>query len=201
MDKSKIPNAGLGAFLTYMGARKIRSNSENYKVCKDILSGCYFWEEQTMSHVFAVMPDGRTKGVLLTGENLHGNYNCVYWPRPLPMSKKAQIPCANSLAARSSTTLTVKVVGECLAVLKELEGRPNDGMGHLGMYKDDDYEHVSGVPYNQNFCFELDAQYAPLGPSGKCNMERILWHLSVHLTQSSRRPQNLYTSRHQVIYF
>lgn len=168
VEKSGIPNAGMGAFLTYMGARKLNTDSEIYKVCDAMLSDCHYREEMTMAHLVAVMPDGRTKGVALTGDNLHGNYNCVYWPRCLPNPIKALIPGTDPLSTQTNAkTINVKIVGESIEAFQELKDRPTDGIGHLGMYQPGDYEHVSGVCCNQNFCIELDAPYAPLGPTGK----------------------------------
>lgn len=167
MEKSRIPNAGLGAFLTYMGARKINKDSETFKICEELLSDCYFYEETTMSHLVAVMPDGLTKGVALTGENLHGNFNCVYWPKYLSDPIKAQVPSTNPCTETVWKSVNVRIVGECVEAFQELRNRPENGIGHLGMYKPENYEHVSGIPYSQNFCFELDAPYAPLGPRGK----------------------------------
>jgi hypothetical protein len=161
VDKSSIPNAGMGAFLTYMGARKINKDSATYKLCNDLLLDIIYEEPETMSHIIAVMPDGRTKAVKLCGDNLHCYYNCIYCPKSVELKNKAPSALVNG------KIIKVKVAGECLETFHELKDRPKDGIGHLGMYRGEDYEHVSGVPCKPNLCIELDVPYAPLGPSGE----------------------------------
>ena len=159
IEKSSIPNAGLGAFLTYMGARKLNTSLDTHKICEDLLSDCFYREAATMSPLIAAMMDGRTRSVLLTGDNLHGNYNCGYRPGRLP-SKPLSVK-------ENGKTIQVRIVGGCLETFEELKDRPKDGIGHLGMYNESDYEHVSGIPCQTNLSIELDAPYAPLGPNGQ----------------------------------
>ncbi|GAX17254.1 hypothetical protein FisN_10Lh112 [Fistulifera solaris] len=161
VDKSNIPNAGMGAFLTYMGARKINKDSATHKLCTDLFVDYDYEEPETLSHLVAIMPDGMTKTVKLDGDNLHANYNCIYYPSTKRDQRKTLSTKINDKKIR------IKVVGECLDTFHELKDRPKDGIGHLGMYREEDYEHVSGVHCNSDLLIELDAPYAPLSPSDR----------------------------------
>ena len=81
---SSIPNAGHGAFLTYLGARVLRPEASARSA--RLLRGCYVDEDSAGSAIIptrntatARTPDGRMMKVTVTGENLHynDNYRCV----------------------------------------------------------------------------------------------------------------------------
>ena len=80
---SDIPGAGLGAFLTYLGARVLRPEAAARS--SRLLRGCYVDETSagdpvipTRDTATAQTPDGRMMKVTVTGENLHYNDNYRY---------------------------------------------------------------------------------------------------------------------------
>ena len=171
---STIPGAGVGAFLTYVGAKLLNTTSKTFKICEELLSDSWHHEPMTMSRLSAVMPDGQTKSLFLTGENLHGNHNCVYWPKRLP---------SKPLSAKvDGTAIKIKIAGECLETFEELRNRPKDGIGHLGMYTEENYEDVTGIPCPPNLVFKLVGPYGPLSPNGKYTQITYAFPSRVYLT-------------------
>lgn len=75
---SKIPGGGNGAFLTFVGGRRLtkkareRGRAELEKrVLRDV---------ETKGTLTARLPSGYNYAVKLRGENLHGNNNNDFWP-------------------------------------------------------------------------------------------------------------------------
>lgn len=70
---SSIPGAGKGAFLTYLGARRLKP------AC--VLLGDQEMKKRasTKEELQATMPSGHGCTVKICGENLHGNNNSDFW--------------------------------------------------------------------------------------------------------------------------
>ena len=135
VKESQIPNSGMGAFLTYMGARVL--TDELRHVAAEKRESRVLYTPDTMMPLDAISPDGFGVAVKLTGKNLHGNRNLQHWP-------ETKIP----LKARAPTGKTVKVnlVGDHLHCDdSEDEEEPLDfsmcpkRLGHLGTYTEKDY--------------------------------------------------------------
>jgi hypothetical protein len=163
IDWSQIPNSGLGAYLTYLGARTLKPECK--EVSERILEDSFQHVSDTREELQAELPNGR--GVTLTlisAEN--SNHNCDYWPST-----------AKTLEARfakkdldvsslfGSPTEIVKLVGYGIDSHPELENRPVGGIGFLGFHQESDYEPVSGIAFSEDLCIDLGT-YGPLITTG-----------------------------------
>ena len=77
---SNIPNAGHGAFLTFLGARVLKKEAENRTsnlMKQHIVDG----EIATKRHLTASTMGGLKMDVTLTGRNLYRNENNPYWSK------------------------------------------------------------------------------------------------------------------------
>ena len=129
IKKSSIPNAGHGAFLTYLGARVLNESAQQR-------STRLMQEHTTEGEVGTHLPlsaktlGGRTMNVTLTGDNLHYNDNNIYW------SKKR----ARKHASKESFDEN-EVDCDVHNEVKELRNTMPDGegIGFLGINKESDY--------------------------------------------------------------
>jgi hypothetical protein len=74
IDKSQIPNSGLGAYLSYLGARKLKPECKEIseRILEDI---CCHHVSDTRKELKAELPNGR--GVTLTLiSDKNSNHNC-----------------------------------------------------------------------------------------------------------------------------
>jgi hypothetical protein len=77
---SNIPNAGYGAFLTYLGARVLtKEASDRSKRLLDKHVHCDNLD--TLQPLQAQSLGGRRMSVKLTGNNLHYNDNSIFWSK------------------------------------------------------------------------------------------------------------------------
>lgn len=82
---SNIPNGGLGAFLTFLGARVLRKSASDR--CARLLEEHNAYDEtgnlfvKTHEELTAEVYGGRNIHVTLKGNNLHHNDNNVYWSK------------------------------------------------------------------------------------------------------------------------
>ena len=129
IKKSSIPNAGHGAFLTYLGARVLNESAQQR-------STRLMQEHTTEGEVGTHLPlsaktlGGRTMNVTLTGDNLHYNDNNIYW------SKKR----ARKYASKESFDEN-EVDCDVYDEVKKLRNTVPDGqgIGFLGINKESDY--------------------------------------------------------------
>ena len=80
INQSTIPNAGYGAFLTYLGARVLKRQplERSARLMKE-----HIVENDIDTHnsLDAETIGGRRMNVSLTGDNLHHNDNSIYWTK------------------------------------------------------------------------------------------------------------------------
>lgn len=163
----------MGAFLVYMGARKLKP--ERAVIANQIVDSSVYYSPKTKEKLFAETPDGRTVAVRLHGENLHGNYNCQYWPRTaIQMLQASFLPhvIERSIIFRKAVE-RIKIVGSGMESHPELATRSAEGIGNLGLYCDQDYEHVPGVAFAVDLCIDLGI-YGPLSKTGKSSISSLL---------------------------
>jgi hypothetical protein len=77
--QSTIPNAGHGAFLTFLGARVLKAEARQRAESAMEERDAYI--SDTRQPLTAESADGFGIDLKLTGDNLHGNGNCIYWPK------------------------------------------------------------------------------------------------------------------------
>jgi len=77
VDESKIPGARFGAFLTFLGARKLDKKLQEKR--EAFRAQVEYRELPTMKSLTARLPGGFHASVSLTGDDLHGNNNSEYF--------------------------------------------------------------------------------------------------------------------------
>lgn len=120
-----------------------------------------------MTPLVADLVGGTREMVRLTGENIHGNFNSVYWPNTsVPVKAKMRKDGLQKSAVFQKHHEKLHLVGRGMQSHPELENRPKDGIGHLGLHTDSDYEPVTGIAFSENLCIDLGI-YGPLSFTGK----------------------------------
>ena len=129
---SNIPNAGMGAFLTFIGARRLQQKTRIRAT--ELLDARPYKELTTMRPLVAELPDGFGMGVTLTGAHLHGPYNSTYL---LPALKAVNPDTGRKMKVRLANSQDVSYYPDELDALKN----PNkDGrFGFLGIHHEDHY--------------------------------------------------------------
>ena len=157
---------GYGAFLTYIGALRLK-RSEQVRGDRMIAKRePYFPETTQLLDVIDV--DGWEKTLRITGENLHGNNNNCYWPRhmiPIKAVKKTPShihtfflkPTGHSCYVSDEDEEDAKYVE---AKLREMKSKGLKPVGHLGIYSVEDY-----FP-DQNVAFQLHGNVIDIGRYG-----------------------------------
>lgn len=151
-----------------MGARKLKKEKRT-----DLLANSVVVEPEnsTKKPLRAVRPNDVDLIVHLKGENLHGNYNCDYWP-------ETSCPLAAKTPSNSSfptVNVTVKLFGQGIHE-HDLSNRPSDGVGIFGMNSLSDYEPAPGVPFDIGFPIDLGV-YAPLSTTGEYCLSKLTFPL------------------------
>ena len=131
IKKSSIPNAGHGAFLTYLGARVLKKKAQERS--SRLMNQHFIVDEaDVVTHLplSAKTLGGRTMNVKLTGDNLHYNDNNIYW------SKKR----ARKYASKESFDEN-EVDCDVYDEVKKLRNTVPDGqgIGFLGINNESDY--------------------------------------------------------------
>lgn len=141
--QSEIPGSGMGAFLTFRGARVLKEHLREEADKK--LAARVFHEPITMKPLEAISPDGFGITVKLTGNNLHGNQNNPYWrPEDLQAEKDGT---GNRLQSDDSSP-------------------DEERVGHLGLHTEDDYVSDPTIALRcVDFSIEL-GRYGPVLKSG-----------------------------------
>lgn len=150
VKQSEIPGAGMGAFLTFEGARLLKE--ELRTVAAKTREERIFHETDTTKPLEAAYPGGYGVAVKLTGKNLHGNNNIHYWPEEALDAWKAK---------RASDDLDSD----------DEEESPNTvgakRIGHLGIHTENDYISDPSIELTSvNFSVELGL-YGPVLKRGK----------------------------------
>lgn len=126
---SKIPNAGRGVFLTFLGARELKPSRKRW--------GQSLVEQRPCRHLgssqplAATLPSGYGVSVKLEGKHLHGPYNC---PFLLP-TLKATLPGTDDIVKVRFAQYEDPYCEEELAGMRKEVGR----IGLLGLYTVEDY--------------------------------------------------------------
>lgn len=163
--KSGIPNSGHGAFLTFRGARMLKQELQERNTRK-LESRCCFIPK-TMTPLHAMHTDGFGVKVTLTGRDLHGNRNSVYWPETL-------FPLQAYLPGRPRPT-DVQLTGENLHYDSD-EDEPlglsccPKRIGFLGLHTASDYLPADDIEFasSSEGCGYLSlGRYGPAGRTGK----------------------------------
>lgn len=157
--QSTIPNAGHGAYLTYLGARTLtkRASDRSTRLMKEHVIET---EIATHNSLTAITQGGRSMNVTLNGKNLHYNDNNIYWTKKRSREymqfakkngKEQQQPVGGirskspslSISRRSSMESFDESEVDC-KVHDEVELLRNripegNGIGFLGINQDSDY--------------------------------------------------------------
>ena len=163
MRESGITGAGLGAFLTFLGARVL--NNEKKQERDQKLESRIPREIDTQQPLEALTPDGFGVSVYLTGVNLHGNRNLPFWPETaVPL--QARLP--------GGKTLHVNLAGYHLHCDdSEDEEEPLNlsicpkRVGALGIHTESDYAQDSRMEFSTELSLVDLGRYGPVLKTGK----------------------------------
>jgi hypothetical protein len=175
--KSTIPGAGLGAFIEFIGARRLNETSNERRL--RILDHVVPCLPKTMRPLQACFEeDGGGISVYLKGENLHGKMNRDYRPKfskkKLVATFQAQtLQTAKPSVVRSKAETVRLVSNDDLHEILEYEAffvsessaiRP---IGHLNIHTDCDYDVDKSISefYTGVNCIDL-GRYGPFQPKG-----------------------------------
>jgi hypothetical protein len=130
--ESNIPNAGLGAFLTFLGARELDAEDKARGESRLIGREQEWKQRLTTTPLLADHPDGYRLSLTLEGSNLHGHFNSPYLLKSLeavlPDGREAKVRLANH---------------EKLYYEDELDAfkstKDDERIGFLGLFKEADY--------------------------------------------------------------
>jgi len=162
--ESTIPNAGNGAFLTYLGARKLKKQAaiRSERLLKQhVIEGMAETEPMT-----AILPGGLGIGVTVTGQNLYRNDNNRYWSkiRSKFLSEHSQNDTVSS--AFDENSVQCGIHQEVLKLRSEVE----DGkrIGFLGIHSESDYVEANDVLFwsGPESMFEV-GRYGPIRPEDR----------------------------------
>lgn len=169
MQNSRFEGGGYGAFLTYLGALKLKQEERDRRERMLQHRDPYFPETTRLLDVADV--DGIEKTLRVTGENLHGNNNNCYWPR-LRIPKKAKIDSRKvtvsltgaSVYANDQDERDAEWVEEKLQMMKRTGLQP---IGHLGIHCLQDYVPADHVPFDLRGAQVHLGRYGPFRNQGK----------------------------------
>lgn len=139
IKQSSIENAGLGAFLTFLGARvlKPRAAARSVRLLK---RHCVDDEICTHCSLDAVTVGGKAMNVTLTGENLHYNDNSLYWTKKRA-DKFEEFHSKNSQKGLVESFDENQIDCNVHKEVKKLREKIPDGkgIGFLGIHNESDY--------------------------------------------------------------
>lgn len=162
MAKSSIPNAGLGAFLTFLGARRLpKIQAERAQF---LLDSRPYKELKTTKPLYALHPDGFGLKLILNGEDLHSPYNNPYLLQALyAVHPKTNRPMKVKLAHAHDLYYEDEV-----DALKNPKGRQR--IGFLGIHDETQYFHEPKRTFSilKDYCGLIDlGRYGPFRKEGK----------------------------------
>jgi hypothetical protein len=180
--ESKIPNAGMGAFLKFLGARVLKRKC---KKRSDVLFsyrehvGAYWGDDNprmiSREPLQALGTDGVAFSVTLAGENVYGEPSNPYILRPLKAGGKGTRRIKLSLACSDNRSLYFE---------DELEGlnptKKSQRIGHLGLHREMDYVPAETITFSslKKHCSMLDlGRYGPFRKQGR-NTQSLFMALS-----------------------
>lgn len=170
--ESKIPNAGMGAFLKFLGARVLKRKCKSRN---DVLFsyrehvGAYWGSDDprviSREPLQAVGTDGVAFSVTLAGENVYGEPSNPYILRPLKAGGKGTRRIKLSLVCSDNRSLYFEDELEGLNPTKE-----SQRIGHLGLHREMDYVPSETITFSslKNHCSMLDlGRYGPFRKHGR----------------------------------
>ena len=155
---SNIPNSGYGAFLTFLGARRL--NTESTRRSELLLDSHVYYDPLTKTPLDAIMPDGTELSVTLSGENIHGNGNSSYWLPHNLCTDGAILPCGKDVK------VTIKQFD--FQNYQPLINKEN-GIGFMGSHQPKDYVYDNNATFSSynNGCGLVDlGLYGPFKKDG-----------------------------------
>ncbi len=161
--KSNIPNSGSGAFLTFLGARKLKEEAKQKSI--NILMGRIYVESDTTKSLQAKIGNYNL-AVTLKGHDLHGNGNnnhftCTRFPL------QARDP---GNGHEYSVKIGPHEIHEDIQNLRDRKEIPfpKNGLGFLQMFTEKDYEDDDEIKYNSDQFGNVDiGRYGPFLKTGE----------------------------------
>jgi hypothetical protein len=189
---SKIPNSGYGAFLTFLGARKLKEEAK--KKSQELLCDRLYVESATTKALEATIGH-MNMSVVLRGEDLHGNWNNVLFPiTRFPL--KAIIPNGKEVNIK----LTPHSIHDDVKQLRDRkEIKPLDnGLGHFKIFTEEDYEHDDAIQYcSDDFGIVDLGRYGPFSKYGKkYTCLALLDEDSIPISNAMTNPSLIQTVKH-----
>lgn len=168
--QSKIPGAGIGAFIEFTGARRLieTCNERRLRILDDVVPSV----SKTMRPLQAYPEEGGSGvSVYLKGENLHGNKNREYRPQFSRKKLIASLPARTSLNSSDfhRNLVSVRLISnDDLYEILEYEAffvgdsSAIQPIGHLNIHTDCDYDVDKGISefYTDINCIDL-GRYGP----------------------------------------
>ena len=160
--QSNIPNSGYGAFLTFLGARKLKE--EAMRRTAHLMDGRVVIYNQTVEFLEATIGHIDVS-VSLKGKDLHGNSNNSHF-------SVTRFP----LKATCPDGKEVNVIIGPDVVHDDIQGlvnrgeinSPEDGIGFFNNFTEEDYEPDNTVQYCSKSCGTIDlGRYGPFLKTGK----------------------------------
>lgn len=151
--------------MTFLGASKLKEKAKK-KSDEMIKDRRVIVESDTKEPLTATI-DNMNVSVTLTGKNLHGNGNSNFF-------SMTRFPLEASLPNNRNVSVTIvpNSAHECLQELRD-KGEipsPKNGLGHLEMFTEDDYEADHKITFSSknNNCGCIDlGRYGPFLKTGK----------------------------------
>ena len=148
---SKIPNSGLGAFLTFVSARVLtKAASER---CSRLLSEHRTYDEngdifvKTQEELAAEVYGGRKMRVTLKGDNLHHNDNSLYWSKERQRHLTRHIEEHGTILDHfDEDEICCKVNSEVKKYRSKI--REGERIGFLGIHSESDYVEDKNVVFS-----------------------------------------------------
>ena len=139
---SNIPNSGLGAFLTFLGARVLRKDASDRSVRLIAEHNTHDENDnlfvKTHEELRAQVYGGRQMQVTLKGDNLHHNDNSLYWSKERQTYLQRHVEEHGTLLDHfDEDEICCKVNSE----VKKYRSRipENERIGSLGIHSESDY--------------------------------------------------------------
>eukprot|EP00986_Skeletonema_menzelii_P012290 scaffold6718_cov132-Skeletonema_menzelii.AAC.1 len=139
---SNIPNSGLGAFLTFLGARVLRKGASDRSARLIVQHGTYDENGnlfvKTQEELTAEVFGGRQIHVTLKGDNLHHNDNSLYWSKERQRYLKAHVDKHGTLLDHfDEDEICCKVNSEVKKYRSKIPEK--ERIGFLGIHSESDY--------------------------------------------------------------
>ncbi len=168
--ESTIPNAGNGAYLTFLGARKLTKQAATRS--ERLLKQHVIEDMTDLEPLTAKLPGGLGIGVTVTGRNLYGNDNNQYWSK-----NRSQLFFEHCQNGTISPELDENLVQcEIHREVLKLRSKVEDGkrIGFLGIHSESDYVESDDELFwsGPESMFEI-GRYGPIRPEVSERVQRL----------------------------